>query len=91
MDRRTFLATAGAAVLAPALPYQTAPIMGLDFASGPDQTVMRMLAIHRDGIREVHRVIGVPRYQMGSDGVERDTWQEQIDAGLSELIETEPT
>jgi len=86
MDRRTFLLTASAAVIAPALPPQTAPVIGLDFASGPDQTVTRLLAIHRGAVREVHRVTGIPRYRIGQDGIERDTWQEQIDAGVSELI-----
>lgn len=81
MDRRTFLATAGAAVIAPALPLQSAPIIGMDFALGPDQTVTRLLAIQRGAIREVHRVTGIPRYQMG-----RDTWQDQVDAGLSEVV-----
>lgn len=81
MDRRTFLATAGAAAIAPALPAQPAPIIGVDFASGPDQTVIRLLAIQRGVIREVHRVTGIPRYQMG-----RDPWQGQVDAGLSEVV-----
>jgi hypothetical protein len=53
----------------------------MDFASGPDQTVTRLLAIQRGAIREVHRVTGIPRYQMG-----RDTWQDQVDAGLSEVV-----
>lgn len=89
MDRRTFLATAGAAVIAPAIPSQSAATIGLDFASGPDQTVIRLLAIQRGAIREVHRVTGIPRYQLGADGVARDTWQDQVDAGLSEIIKTE--
>lgn len=84
MDRRTFLATAGAAVMAPALPSQAAPIIGMDFAAGPDQTVYRLLAIQNGAIREVHRVTGIPRYQMG-----RDTWQDQVDAGMSEIVKTE--
>lgn len=85
MDRRTFLATAAVAVIAPALPPQAAPTIGLDFASGPDQTVAtRMLAIQRGAILEVHRVTGISRYQMV-----RDTWQDQVDAGLSEIIRTE--
>ncbi|KEP68821.1 hypothetical protein DL1_08560 [Thioclava dalianensis] len=86
MDRRTFLATASAAVLAPVLPGKSEMTIGIDFASGPDQTVIRFLAIQRGALREVHRVTGIPRHQLGADGIERDTWQDQVDAGLSEIV-----
>ena len=89
MDRRAFLLVAGAAVVAPALPSQSAPVVGADLAPGLDQTVSRLLEVRRGAIREVHRVTGIPRYQLGRDGVERDTWQDQVDAGLSELVKTE--
>lgn len=84
MDRRTFLVTAGAAMIAPAIPTVSQPVIGLDFAAGPDQTVYRLMSFQRGLIREVHRVTGIPRYQMG-----RDTWQDQVDAGLSEIVESE--
>lgn len=84
MDRRQFIAGIGAAALAPALPVPAPAKVGIDFASGPDQTVYRMMWIQREGIREIHRVTGIPRYQMG-----RDTWQDQIDAGQSTILEKE--
>lgn len=83
MDRRTFLATAGAGILvAGALSFQRQPVVvAMDFASGPDKTVYRLLGIQNGAIREVHRVTGIPRYQMG-----RDTWMDQVKAGLSTII-----
>ncbi|AUQ74724.1 hypothetical protein PhaeoP71_01863 [Phaeobacter piscinae] len=61
MDRRTFLVAASAAVIAPALPSQSGLNIGLEFGSGPDQTVTRLLAIQKGVIREVHRVTGTTR------------------------------
>lgn len=86
MDRRKFLALTAAAAVAPLVPVQSQPnIVGIDFAAGPDETVYRLLSVKNGLARELHRVTGIPRYQMGPDG-ERDTWQEQVDAGKSELI-----
>jgi hypothetical protein len=45
-----------------------------------------MLSVQRGLIKEIHRVTGVPRYRMGKHGASRDTWMEQVDAGLSEII-----
>lgn len=81
MDRRTFLAKAGAAAILPLMPATAQPAMGIDLAPLPDETVVRLLGIQNGAIREVHRVIGIPRYQMG-----RDTWQDQVDAGLSRIV-----
>lgn len=89
MDRRTFIATMGAAAVAPALPVPTKPFIGLDFAPGPDETAVRMLQVQNGLLREVHRVTGIPRYRLGSDGRSVDTWQQQVDAGLSTVIKRE--
>ncbi|MEL6100498.1 MAG: hypothetical protein AAFR68_04185 [Pseudomonadota bacterium] len=76
--------------MTPLLPVAQQPeVIGMDFASGPDQAVTRLLQVQNGLIREIHRVTGIPRYQLGLDGVERDTWQDQVDAGLSEIIKTE--
>ena len=80
MDRRKFLAMAGAAVMSPVLPLQSQT--GVAVPRIPDsQGITRLMAIQRGAMREVHRVTGIPRYQMG-----RDTWQDQVDAGLSEIV-----
>lgn len=85
MDRRAFLATAGAATVAPFVPAVAQPTVGIDFAPLPDETVYRLLSVQKGLIREIHRVTGIPRYKRGEDGIERDTWQEQIDAGRSKI------
>lgn len=84
MDRRTFIASAGAAIVTPALPASSQPFVGLDLARGPDESVTRMVAFQNGLVREVHRVTGIPRYQLG-----RDTWQDQVDAGESVIIQKE--
>jgi hypothetical protein len=81
MDRRHFLATAGWALIAPIIPVPVHSTIGIDYAPLPDETVFRLLAYQKELIREVHRVTGIPRYQKG-----RDTWQDQIDAGQSEIV-----
>lgn len=81
MDRRTFLAGCTAAMALPAIPAPSKQVVGLDFASPPDATVMRLVEFQNGLMSEVHRVTGIPRYQMG-----RDTWADQIRAGKSVVV-----
>lgn len=88
MDRRKFLTCAPASVAAAFVPaLGVSPIVvGVDLSPVPSETIARLLAVQNGLVREIHRVTGIPRYQMG-----RDTWQDQVDAGLSELVKSETT